>query len=716
MPVLSQAQNDDDGGREKSEAVEQVGHSPQESSLSIDTNRLIERIKRKDRDLHLDVCYDILSRWIDEARNRSRLADNLEAAKRAQEVLDALESNRLWSFATTKNYKARHTILVPSRPVFYEMVLQAYASCGGRLRAAEAAEQLLDRMMDQCLRYQRLQQRRKIVPVHRWFPKPPEPTTKTFNMVINVWAKSGADDAGLRAENVLSKMEQWKRTCSNDTEKCYQGCVPNVRTWSTLINVWSRRSTDESRTRVLELLHKAKQVHEETKQWIESQGGRAWEKGHNKDLLVTTDVCNAALKVFVDPSLGREGARQAEQVLRFYQQWHEMDWLVSPPNVRSFTLVLDAWAQCGTEEGANRAQVILNAMIADHIQGKGGVIPNRITFTSCITAWARLQKPQYDTPEKAEAILLQLVQMYDDLQDETLRPDTNICNAVISCWIRAIIRPDAIDRARQVFDQAKNYAQPDLVTYNILLDGLNKRGRGADALDLLLWLESSSTTLEPDRISYNSTLAAVAKDPSMGPPDALAIFEKMKNPPVSDNSRQGLIIKPDLISYMGVLAAWKNCESITIDDAVKAAMLVKEMEEATDGSNMNHEETPDVYLLTILIHVCAKVRGQNQEDYARALQIALDTMEKMLQGVYGQPTSSAYEAIMHCICLLCQNEHEKVRLLNFFFDQCALNGYISTNVVRLMEEGKTPKDPNELDESWSRNVETHHLPNRTQSS
>ena len=688
------------------------------SRLSIETDGLIERIRCKDKTLDVEDCFLAMEVWIEDAKDRSssRYSGNISAARRAEEILDALEANRSWSFGSTSgsNRSSQPTVLIPIRSSFYDVVLQCYAVCGGGQTAAESAESLLDRMLNQCRRARLAMEsttNRVVVPR----PPPPEPTTKTFNIVINTWSKSGADNAGLKAEVVLSKMRQWKLECDDKTTNDYYvGSLPNVLTWLSLMNAWSRRSTTQSRTRVVEILHKIKEDHDETKARLEAEGNNNIDQ---ESLMKGADVCNSALKVFVDRKLGREGALKAEEIFRFYQHWHETDWLVSAPNARTYSLVLDAWAQCGTEEGAKRAQDILYAMINQYREGKG-VLPHRVTFTTCMMAWARLKRPSNDAPEKAEALLLHLVRLYEEAGDEELKPDTDACNVVISCWTRAMERPDAIDRARQVFHKAKYYTAPDLVTYNTLLDGLSKRGRGTDALDVLEWLESSSTSLTPDRITYNSVLSAISRDRSRSHQDALAVLDKMKNASGSSTSRRGLAVKPDKRSYTAVLIAWKNCDNLSIQDVEKASLLVREMEEVVSVDAKGHDHKPDVFLLTCLIQVCSRVQGE-PVDRARSLKIALDTMDKILDGRYGQPTENAYESIMRSVCFLCDEREEKTNLLHSIFSKCAIAGFVSVNIVRFMIQGQVWENHSkvsELDETWFRNVASHRRPRHRQTS
>ena len=68
---------------------------------------------------------------------------------------------------------------------YYDVVLQAYAVCNGGKAAAVQTEGILLHMLDKCRNYLVKETTKK---KKDRVTKPPEPTLKTFNIVLNCWA------------------------------------------------------------------------------------------------------------------------------------------------------------------------------------------------------------------------------------------------------------------------------------------------------------------------------------------------------------------------------------------------------------------------------------------------------------------------------------------------------------------------------------------------
>ena len=142
------------------------------------------------------------------------------------------------------------------------------------------------------------------------------------------------------------------------------------------------------------------------------------------------------------------------------------------PNTVSFTNAITAWARCTRKDSARRAQSLLGRMRdLRSTRGWAHVRPNRVTYNSVITAWAR--SGERGSASAAERLLGEMYdEFYDnqtrerdggdvgdgdvgdvcDLDAHDLKPDSRSWNAVINAVARSR-DPDCADRARSLLDE-----------------------------------------------------------------------------------------------------------------------------------------------------------------------------------------------------------------------------------------------------------------------
>jgi hypothetical protein len=196
------------------------------------TKRLIDVVQGRITDdaIRAIDCFHALEAWMKLARDDDddSRANRIEAAQRAQTLLEALEKN-----FDKESSAIVPTIIVPNDS-FYNVVLQAYAVCGGGVSAAESATAMLRRWLENCRRQFGKQQSRY-----------PEPDIRSFTTVMNSWAKSGSKKSGIPEETVLQWMEDWihhdcQQLQAKDKSFPYHGRLMDDHTLSTLIHAWTQ--------------------------------------------------------------------------------------------------------------------------------------------------------------------------------------------------------------------------------------------------------------------------------------------------------------------------------------------------------------------------------------------------------------------------------------------------------------------------------------------
>jgi hypothetical protein len=155
---------------------------------------------------------------------------------------------------------------------------------------------------------------------------------------------------------------------------------------------------------------------------------------------------------------------------------------------------MEAWLKCEKVEengkAAQRADDLLRSMIEVYRRDRSpDSKPNKMCFTTCITAWARARS-RSDAPERAETLLGTIIDLHRETSDDDFFPDVNVFNAVIGCIVRSTDGPNAMTRAQGLLQLLRKFTEPDLVTFNTILSGMGKRGMGEEAMQLLDWLET----------------------------------------------------------------------------------------------------------------------------------------------------------------------------------------------------------------------------------
>jgi hypothetical protein len=599
----------------------------------------------------------------------------LQAATRAQTLLDHMEA----------------ASFIP-KTSFYDVVLQAYAVSGGLQPAADGAQNLLERMLSRCRAYRNVTPDDNENPHGRPRP-PPEPTAKTFNIVINCWSKSDVPQAGNRAEQVYAAMQTWGRECQSNrleddphSPHHYHGCLPNSRSLNGVLIAWSKCGHAQAPERAMAILNRA--LEEQRLEVVDA-------------VMPNVTTFNAVIDTWVQSNRGREGAAKAEEILKLIIHWNQeksMRGGILVPDTRSYTAVLNAWARCEAREqtgdAAKRAQDILFSMIRFYHDGVD-VKPNLVSFTTCIAAWARCNDPS--APENAERLFDTLIQLYKESGDSDFEPTAEVGNAAITAWARAVHRPDSTERAIATLEKLKNFAEPDLISYNAVLSAYSKAGMGLKATEMLTWLEASTETkLQPDIISYNSVLTALAKDREPGSTQqAEALLEKMER--LSESGKTH--VRPNKISFTTVIDAWARSENA--GQAWKAYALVTKMVktyEAGDGSTK-----PDVFVFSVLMKACARTRGPQKDKHA-ALSMAFDAMKVLETTEFGPPNHIAFLSLMRAVNRLLGNESERVKLLASVFQRCAAGGHVSKQVIAEVQVSGLESLIQQLHPDWIRNV------------
>ena len=308
------------------------------------------------------------------------------------------------------------TQVVPPDEVVVGTVLQAWVN-SGLPDAPQRAEAFMESVLQQLSNDQYHQLLR--------------PNVIWYNCILSAWAKQG---------NVPKAME-WLERMQQDGN-----CQPDLPAWNSLLSAWAHHNQETG----------PDEEHEEASNGSLSSRrprprSRPSQRGHRRDS---------------SSSSWNRAPEMVETLLQQMETLYQKGQLTQPPNVISYSILLDAWAQCAKHypPAANRAQQWLEHMKRTHSVDPG-IQPNLISYNTVIRAHARAGNPQ-----QAEALLLELLDRSNQDASEPMRPNRFTVGAVLTAWAH-VGTWDAAERAERILTELfpPLGLTPDLHAYSTCL-------------------------------------------------------------------------------------------------------------------------------------------------------------------------------------------------------------------------------------------------------
>jgi hypothetical protein len=246
------------------------------------------------------------------------------------------------------------------------------------------------------------------------------------------------------------------------------------------------------------------------------------------------------------------------------------------PDATAYSVVMNAWAKSTDPNACERCYSILKHMAQQFEKGQSDVEPNLYIYGCVVQAFGRRGRAR-----EAEAVLLQLLDRYEQTKNPDLCPSNIIFNTLIDAWAKSPDR-DGPKRAEAL---------------------LEKMHRLADS--------TGNESLKPDTVSFTCVLNAWSKDPN-GAQRADAIFNRMKQLHQAGNKQ----VKPNCLTYSAVLNCWAK------SDARGAAERAHEiLQELIDIYKQTGEEeyAPNHYTYTCVMDAWARSDNKQAPERVEAL-------------------------------------------------------------------------------------------------
>lgn len=330
-------------------------------------------------------------------------------------------------------------------------------------------------------------------------------------------------------------------------------------------------------------------------------------------------------------------------------------------------VVLNAWAQQGTWDGACRAQEILDRLEMMSATGAktSSLRPSLHSYATVISAFAH-SKGGLEAAQSAEALLNRIKS--DKLK---ITPDTVTYNAVIHAWANSG-NPQAGTKAVKLLSEVE---KPDVVTYNTVLNAVGRSGHAHAAKKAEQILQQMIRAHEkepesapaPNTISYNCLLHALSKSMLDGAAKRARTLLHFMIHSGDDNN-----IYPDIYSFTSAL----DCVAKSKDSnkAAVARDLLDQLIQLYNETGKAALKPTQVPFNAVLNAAAFSALGTTDAEKKAALQIAVKTFSSMHN--FAEPDMVSYGNLLKAIANLMPPSNSRTEMALQVFHKCRQSGLV----------------------------------------
>jgi len=307
------------------------------------------------------------------------------------------------------------------------------------------------------------------------------------------------------------------------------------------------------------------------------------------------------------------------------------------PDVITYNAAVAAWSKSREEAAVYRAEDIVRRMEAHH--GSFGdnfldVKPDLYTYNSLIFSWLR-SNLGVESAEKAEAILKQLIEKYNNGEEEYLPSQKTFCS-VINAWGKCGSERVSVKKA------------VDLLR---LMEGMNEEG---------------VKSLKPDVITYTSVIDAIARSRMPeGSEMSLNMLHKMERMYAAGDDS----MKPNVKSYSCVLQSLIH--SNIPDRHIKAREILEGMEEIG--------VEPNAFTYNYVINCSTRIQGDDKTKM-EGFKVALNAFTSLRKSSH--ETDCFTYAFFLKACALLPETSTKSQIVRNTFYECRKEGKVNNEVIK----------------------------------
>lgn len=425
------------------------------------------------------------------------------------------------------------------------------------------------------------------------------------NMVVASWQK--LDETTMDPTEVLKKIEGYIKHCAQP--------ICDIHTYTMILNAATHRGKSSSAARLADQI--LKKVEQDDYLFADgifySNAIMAYAKSGRQDAVKQAQTLlkkiQASNQISNEAYIGvitawansnhPKAPERAEALLEEMNQHPDLE-----ANTKAFGAVLNVWAKSSNPKALPRVLIILQSM-RDH-----DIEANSVVYATVMDAFAKRGKAV-----EAEKILQELIDKYEDTQNEEFAPNVVLFTIVIDAWSKsrhpkAPMMAEAILERMQRLSEANPELQPNAVSFNGVMHAWsNSRNpqapeRAEKILHTLqnLYEESSNPALKPSRISVATVIDCWAKSRD---PRAASRAEAILNHMCKLHEDGDEEMKPDIVCFTAVMDAYaksrppRSAQTPKVDVIKKVEGLYQQMHDSFGIQ-------PSVYTYAVLIHAWVK--------------------------------------------------------------------------------------------------------------
>lgn len=446
-----------------------------------------------------------------------------------------------------------------------------------------------------------------------------QPNTACYTTVIDGWLQSNHDDAALRAQILLDRMECLYDETGNEALK------PNAVAYMLVCQAWAEAYTNdyfssETAARAHDILKRMKERGIQPSVKVYTAVMLAWCKRAGK-------VSGAMARA---EALLSEMESYASSENESHQYCNREGGEVIRPNVITYTTYIGGLARSNERNLATKAEAVLERM------ERHGVEPDMVAYTSVLNALSK-SKSRHEkerSASKAVAIMRKMEELTAEEQYHA-RPSLITYSTAINA-IGNSLDPDAPEMAENMLRRLYKMHEtkelgigmkPTTATFNSVITALarSRRRRGRKtaqrAEQLLVEMfrrsEKGEKNVQPNVKSWGGVMSAWAES---GLPDAAEhaqrVLDKMEELYKNGDS----MVQPNVVCYTTVMGAW--CRVGQVDQAEDILKKMEEMFAVTGDESVRPNSISYVTMIDGFVR-------QNVPNAAQRAQGTVDRMMKL---------------------------------------------------------------------------------------
>ncbi|KAL7496991.1 hypothetical protein ACHAWT_005399 [Skeletonema menzelii] len=233
-----------------------------------------------------------------------------------------------------------------------------------------------------------------------------------YNNIINAWCeceKNGdnSTSASEKAESILSYLFE------------HETLSPNNASFGFCIKAWCKSNRPDAAERAEQILRRKE----------------LFAKEHSNVYIAASDYNQIIAKWRDDQVNGPDRARKLFKEMD--QNYGNTAEVKSRPNIVTFNSLLDVLAKSKSRDLAEECEELLQQRDELFKEGKSSILPDIISYRSCIDAWIR--QWQKDSPQRVEALVKDMIKKYSVEGRTDLRPDADLFNLVLKACAHATV-------------------------------------------------------------------------------------------------------------------------------------------------------------------------------------------------------------------------------------------------------------------------------------